>query len=499
MALDTQWFEELEARIPHGQVRTRFAPSPTGYMHVGNLRTALYTYLIARHAGGKFILRIEDTDQGRLVEDAVDIIYATMRRCGLSWDEGPDVGGPVGPYIQTQRRELYGKYARLLVERGHAYYCFCQKEEGEEDAGDFDRQADPCRALSPAEAQARVDAGEPYVIRQRIPEGATTFHDAVYGDITVDNAELDDQILLKSDGLPTYNFANVVDDHLMGITHVVRGAEYLSSAPKYNLLYQAFGWEVPTYVHCASVMITDPATGAVRKMSKRKGDPSYEDLMEQGYLSQAVVNYVALLGWAPHGALSEREFFTLPELVEVFEISGISKSPSAFDMDKLNYFNAAYLRSLSPEEFAKVAGPYIRQGVKNPAYDPAAIAALLQARCEKLTDIPEKVDFFDALPHYDAELFTNKKSKTNPEVSLAMLRAAQPVLAALPEWSQDAVHDALIALAEQLGVKNATLMWPVRIALAGKAVTPGGAVEICYILGKDEALRRIQLGIDKLS
>ena len=499
MALDTQWFEELEARIPHGQVRTRFAPSPTGYMHVGNLRTALYTYLIARHAGGRFILRIEDTDQGRLVEDAVDIIYATMRRCGLSWDEGPDVGGPVGPYIQTQRRELYGKYARLLVERGHAYYCFCQKEESEEDAGDFDRQADPCRALSPAQAQARVDAGEPYVIRQRIPEGTTTFHDAVYGDITVDNAELDDQILLKSDGLPTYNFANVVDDHLMGITHVVRGAEYLSSAPKYNLLYQAFGWEIPTYVHCASVMITDPATGAVRKMSKRKGDPSYEDLMEQGYLSEAVVNYVALLGWAPHGELSEREFFTLPELVEVFEISGISKSPSAFDMDKLNYFNAAYLRALSPEDFAKVAGPYIRQGVKNPAYDPAAIAALLQARCEKLTDIPEKVDFFDALPHYDAQLFTNKKSKTNAEVSLAMLRAAQPVLAALPEWSQDAVHDALIALAEQLGVKNATLMWPVRIALAGKAVTPGGAVEICHILGKDEALRRIQIGIEKLS
>ena len=499
MALDTQWFEELEARIPHGQVRTRFAPSPTGYMHVGNLRTALYTYLIARHAGGKFILRIEDTDQGRLVEDAVDIIYATMRRCGLSWDEGPDVGGPVGPYIQTQRRELYGKYARLLVERGHAYYCFCQKEEGEEESGSFEHQADPCRALSPAQAQARVDAGEPYVIRQRIPEGTTTFHDAVYGDITVDNAELDDQILLKSDGLPTYNFANVVDDHLMGITHVVRGAEYLSSAPKYNLLYQAFGWEIPTYVHCASVMITDPATGAVRKMSKRKGDPSYEDLMEQGYLSEAVVNYVALLGWAPHGELSEREFFTLPELVEVFEISGISKSPSAFDMDKLNYFNAAYLRALSPEDFAKVAGPYIRQGVKNPAYDPAAIAALLQARCEKLTDIPEKVDFFDALPHYDAQLFTNKKSKTNAEVSLAMLRAAQPVLAALPEWSQDAVHDALIALAEQLGVKNATLMWPVRIALAGKAVTPGGAVEICFILGKEEALKRIQLGIDKLS
>ena len=499
MALDRQWFDEMEARIPHGEVRTRFAPSPTGYMHVGNLRTALYTYLIARHTGGRFILRIEDTDQGRLVEDAVDIIYATMRRCGLTWDEGPDVGGPVGPYIQTQRRDLYGQYARLLVERGHAYYCFCQKEESEEESGQFDRQADPCRALSPEEAQARVDAGEPCVIRQRIPEGTTTFHDAVYGDITVDNSDLDDQILLKSDGLPTYNFANVVDDHLMGITHVVRGAEYLSSAPKYNLLYQAFGWEVPTYVHCASVMITDPATGAVRKMSKRKGDPSYEDLMEQGYLSQAVVNYVALLGWAPHGELAEREFFTLPELVDVFEISGISKSPSAFDMDKLNYFNATYLRAMTPEAFAAAAEPYIRQAVKNPAYDAAAIAALLQARCEKLTDIPEKVDFFDALPDYDAELFTNKKSKTNPEVSLRMLQAAQPVLSALPEWTQEAIHDALIALAGQLEVKNATLMWPVRIALAGKAVTPGGAVEICHILGRDEALKRIQLGIEKLS
>ncbi len=498
MALDKQWFQDMEARIPKGEVRTRFAPSPTGYMHVGNLRTALYTYLIARHAGGKFILRIEDTDQGRLVADAADIIYHTMRECGLTWDEGPDVGGPVGPYIQTERRELYGTYARLLVERGHAYYCFCQKEESEEDAGDFDRQADPCRALSPAEAQARVDAGEPYVIRQRIPEGTTTFHDAVYGDITVDNSELDDQILLKSDGLPTYNFANVVDDHLMGITHVVRGAEYLSSAPKYNLLYQAFGWEIPTYVHCASVMIADPETGAVRKMSKRKGDPSYEDLMAQGYLSQAVVNYVALLGWAPHGELSEREFFTLSELVDAFEISGISKSPSAFDMEKLNYFNATYLRAMAPEEFAKVAQPYIRQAVTNPAYDASAIAALLQARCEKLTDIPEKVDFFDALPDYDVGLFTNKKSKTNPEVSLNMLQATAPVLSALAEWTQEAIHDALIGLAESLGVKNATLMWPVRIALAGKAVTPGGAVEICHILGKDEALRRIQLGIGKL-
>ncbi len=500
MTLDENWFQQMEARIPHDGVRTRFAPSPTGYMHVGNLRTALYTWLIARRAGGKFLLRIEDTDQGRLVEGAVDLIYSTLRSCGLNWDEGPDIGGPVGPYVQTERRDLYRKYAELLIERGHAYRCFCSEERLEalhrdDPNAKYDRH---CLSLTPEEIQAKLDAGVPYVIRQKIPEGTTTFHDAVYGDITVDNSELDDQILLKSDGLPTYNFANVVDDHLMGITHVVRGAEYLSSAPKYNLLYEAFGWEIPTYVHCASVMIADPETGAVRKMSKRKGDPSYEDLVAQGYLSQAVVNYVALLGWAPHGELSEREFFTLPELVDAFEISGISKSPSAFDMEKLNYFNATYLRAMSPEEFAKVAQPYIRQAVKDPAYDASAIAALLQARCEKLTDIPEKVDFFDALPDYDVELFTNKKSKTNAEVSLKMLHDVVPVLSALPEWSQEAIHDALIALAQSLGVKNATLMWPVRIALAGKAVTPGGAVEICHILGKDEALRRIQLGIQKL-
>lgn len=498
MNMDKSWFDEMEARIPHGEVRTRFAPSPTGYMHVGNLRTALYTWLIARHAGGKFILRIEDTDQGRLVADAVDVVYATMRRCGLTWDEGPDVGGPVGPYIQTERREFYGRYARLLVEKGRAYYCFCGKAESAEDSGNFERAEDPCRSLTPEEVRARLEAGEPYVIRQRIPEGSTTFHDAVYGDITVDNAELDDQILLKSDGLPTYNFANVVDDHLMGITHVVRGAEYLSSAPKYNLLYEAFGWEIPTYVHCASVMFNDPATGAVRKMSKRMGDPSYQDLVAQGYLSQAVVNYVALLGWAPHGDIAEQEFFTMNQLVEAFEIEGISKSPSAFDMDKLNYFNAAYLRELPPEEFAREAEPWIRRAVKNPAYDAAAIAALLQARCEKLSDIPEKVDFFDALPEYGADLFTNKKSKTNPEVSLEMLKQTRPVLAGLADWSQDAIHGALVELAERLGVKNATLMWPLRIAVAGKAVTPGGAVELCRILGKEETLRRMELGMAKL-
>ena len=498
MALDMQWFNDMEARIPHGEVRTRFAPSPTGYMHVGNLRTALYTYLITRHADGKFLLRIEDTDQGRLVEDAVDVIYATMRKCGLTWDEGPDVGGPVGPYIQTERRPFYGKYAELLVEKGAAYYCFCEKTESEEDSGEFDREADPCRDLTKEDVEAKLAAGLPYVIRQRIPEGQTTFSDAVYGDITVDNSDLDEQVLIKRDGLPTYNFANVVDDHLMGITHVVRGAEYLSSAPKYNLLYEAFGWEIPTYVHCASVMITDPETNTVRKMSKRHGDPSYEDLMALGYLSEAVVNYVALLGWAPHGELSEKEFFTMEELIAAFDIEHISKSPSAFDMGKLNYFNATYLRGLSPEAFAKAAEPYIRQAVKNEAYSAAAIAGLLQARCEKLTDIPEKVDFFDELPEYDAELFTNKKSKTNSEVSLDMLQKTAPVLAALPNWEQETIHDALIGLAETLGVKNATLMWPLRIAIAGKTVTPGGAVELCWILGRDEVLRRMEIGMGKL-
>ena len=500
MAVDRQWFDNMEARIPKGEVRTRFAPSPTGYMHVGNLRTALYTWLLARHDRGKFILRIEDTDQGRLVADAVDVVYATMRRCGLTWDEGPDVGGPVGPYIQTERREFYGKYAGLLIETGHAYRCFCTEERLAELHKDdpnakYDRH---CLTLTPEEIQAKLDAGEPYVIRQRIPEGSTTFHDAVYGDITVDNAELDDQILIKSDGLPTYNFANVVDDHLMGITHVVRGAEYLSSAPKYDLLYKAFGWEIPTYVHCASVMFNDPATGTVRKMSKRLGDPSYQDLVAQGYLSHAVVNYVALLGWAPHGDLAEQEFFTMDELVAAFDLDGVSKSPSAFDMDKLNYFNAAYLRALSPEDFAREAEPWIRKSVKNEAYDAAAIAALLQARCEKLSDIPEKVDFFDQLPEYGVELYTNKKSKTTAEVSLDMLKKTAPVLEGLDKWSQDAIHGALVTLAEELGVKNATLMWPLRIAAAGKAVTPGGAVEICRILGKDETLRRVALGIEKL-
>ena len=492
--MDMTYFEEMEAKIPHGKVRTRFAPSPTGYMHVGNLRTALYTWLIARRNEGTFILRIEDTDQGRLVEGATDVIYRTMEDCGLDHDEGPDVGGPVAPYIQSERRDTYGHFAHLLCEKGSAYYCFCEKTASEEDTGDFDREADPCRDIPYAEAKARVDAGEPYVIRQRIPaEGTTTFHDAIFGDITVENKTLDDQVLLKRDGLPTYNFANVIDDHLMGITHVVRGSEYLSSAPKYDLLYEAFGWEAPTYVHCSPVMRDQH-----NKMSKRHGDPSYEDLRAQGYLTEAIINYVALLGWSPRGEIAEQEVFSLQELAKVFDIEGISKSPAIFDIDKLTYFNALYLRAMTPEKFAEVAEPYIREAVKDPALDAAAIAALLQARCEKLTDIPEKVRFFEELPEYDVELFTNKKSKTTPEISKAMLEAAIPALEALPSWDLDSLKDCLTALAEKLEVKNATLLWPVRIAAAGMSVTPGGAFEICQILGREECLRRLRLGLAKL-
>ena len=493
--MDLTWYDELEARIPTGTVRTRFAPSPTGYMHVGNLRTALYTWLIARKAGGKFIFRLEDTDQTRQVEGATELIYRTLQECGLTHDEGPDVGGPVGPYIQTQRRGLYGKYAQLLVEKGHAYYCFCDKAEAEEEGASFEKEADPCRNLTPEEVQANLDAGKPYVIRQKIPQdGSTTFSDVTFGEITVENSTLDDQVLLKRDGLPTYNFANVVDDHLMGITHVVRGSEYLASSPKYNLLYEAFGWPIPTYIHCSPVM-----RDAQHKMSKRHGDPSYEDLKAQGYLTPAILNYVALLGWSPKGELAEQEIFSLPELVDAFELSGVSKSPAIFDIDKLTHFNALYLRSMAPEEFAKVAEPYIRQSVKNPDLNAAEIAGLLQARCEKLTDIPEKVDFFDALPDYDVNLFANKKSKSTLDSSKEMLSAAIGMLANLPSWSEAMIHDSLVGLAEGLGVKNALLMWPVRIAAAGKAVTPGGAVEICHILGRDETVRRLKIGLEKLS
>mgnify|MGYP000891811011 CR=1 FL=1 len=485
------FFEQMEARIPHGEVRTRFAPSPTGYMHVGNLRTALYTWLIARRHHGKFILRIEDTDQGRLVEGATDIIYNTLKATGLTWDEGPDIGGPVGPYVQTERRALYGKYADLLIEKGHAYRCFCEKTASEEDTGEFDRGDDPCRCMSREESDRLAAEGRPYVIRQLIPhEGTTTFHDETFGDITVENASLDDQVLLKRDGLPTYNFANVIDDHLMGITHVVRGSEYLSSAPKYNLLYEGFGWDIPKYVHCSPVM-----RDAHNKMSKRHGDPSYEDLIAQGFLTDAVLNYVTLLGWSPRG---EQEIFSMDELIDIFDLAGISKSPAIFDIDKLRYFNSEYIRAMSPEDFAKAAEPYIRQSVKNPAYDAAAIAALLQQRTEVLTDIPEKVDFFDELPEYDTELFVHKKSKSDKDSSRDVLQKIIPIFEALPAWDDEHIMGAMVGLAEAMEAKNAKVMWPVRIAAAGKAVTPGGAVEICRILGKDETLRRLNTALETL-
>ena len=494
---DQKWFEDMEQRIPHGEVRTRFAPSPTGYMHVGNLRTALYTYLIARHAGGKFILRIEDTDQGRYVEGAVDVIYSTMRACGLTHDEGPDVGGPVGPYVQTERRGLYKEYAELLIARGHAYRCFCDKDDAAEenvsDGAVIHKYDGRCSRLSEEEIAANLAAGKPYVIRQKIPrEGKTTFHDEIFGDITVDNDTLDDQVLIKRDGLPTYNFANVIDDHLMGITHVVRGSEYLSSTPKYNLLYEGFGWEIPKYIHCSPVMRDQH-----NKMSKRHGDPSYEDLIAQGYLSEAVVNYVALLGWAPGG---EREIYSLPELVEAFDIKGISKSPAIFDPLKLRAINAEYIRRLSPEEFQKKAEPWIDKAVHT-SIDKKLLCANLQPRCEVLGEIPEQLDFFDAMPEYDVSMYANKKQKTTPETAKEALEALLPVLSdeALDFGNRDAVFDACKAKAEELGKKNGWLLYPLGIALSGKQRTPGGGTDLACMMGRETTLARVKAAIEKLN
>ena len=492
MALDKTFFEDLEARIPKGKVRTRFAPSPTGYMHVGNLRTALYTWLIARHADGTFILRIEDTDQGRLVEGATDVIYRTMKECHLDHDEGPDVGGPTGPYIQSERRDLYLPYAQLLVEKGAAYYCFCEKAESEEDSGEFDRADDPCRNLSEEEVAANLAAGKPYVIRQRIPhEGTTTFHDVSFGDITVENKTLDDQVLLKRDGLPTYNFANVVDDHLMGITHVIRGSEYLSSTPKYNLLYKDFGWDIPTYIHCPPVM-----KDAQNKLSKRNGDASYQDLVAKGYLKEAVLNYILLLGWSPKG---EREIFTLPEMIEVFDESGIGKAPAIFDPAKLRYINAEYIRAMSEEAFFEKAEPYIDSVVKTPC-DKALLAQVLHQRCELMSDIPEQIDFIDEMPEYDLAMYTNKKMKTTAETAKEALEAILPVLEAIPAdgFTRDAVHAALFALIEEKGVKNGFMLWPLRVAVSGKQFTPGGGIELAAVLGKEKAVARVKAAIQRL-
>ena len=448
-------------------VRTRFAPSPTGYMHVGNLRTALYAYLMAKSQGGTFILRIEDTDQERYVEGAVDIIYNTLKEAGLYWDEGPDIGGPVGPYVQSERMPMFKKYAEQLVESGHAYYCFCDKDRLEEvrvlqkASGIVPRYDGHCRNLSKEEVAEKLAAGIPYVIRQKMPtEGTTSFHDEVYGLITVDNDTLDDQVLIKADGMPTYNFANVVDDHTMGITHVIRGSEYLSSTPKYNLLYEAFGWEIPTYIHCPPVM-----KNATEKLSKRNGDASYQDLVAKGYLPPAIVNYLALLGWAPKG---EQEIFTMEELKKEFSVSGISKSPSIFDNQKLDYINAEYIRRLPLDQFHQIALPWIRQTVKREDVDTRLIAKVLQARTEVLNQIPEQVDFIDCLPEYDTALYIHKKMKTNKETSLEALKAALPVLEALDDFSEESIHTALFDLIAKLGVKNGYLLWPIRVAVSGK-------------------------------
>ena len=475
------------------KIRTRFAPSPTGYMHVGNLRTALYAYLIAKKDGGDFILRIEDTDRERLKDGAMDIIYDTLRETGLLWDEGPDVGGEFGPYIQSERKPIYMEYARKLVEMGHAYYCFCTKERLESlhnEAGGIAKYDGHCRDITLEEADRRIAAGEPFVIRQKMPrEGTSSFEDAVFGLVEIDNAELEDQILIKSDGYPTYNFANVIDDHLMAITHVVRGNEYLSSTPKYNLLYDAFGWERPVYVHCAPVM-----KDAHAKLSKRNGDASYQDLIAKGYVSEAVLNYIALLGWSPKG---EEEKFSLSEMTQVFDISGISKSPAIFDPEKLRWLNAEYIRAMSDEDFHKAVLPFIQQAVKSDNADTALIAKCLHQRTEVLGEIGAQIDFIDTLDDYSPELFINKKSKSTVESSRTMLEAVIPTLEALPEWSQEAIHDCLIGMAASMEVKNGLLMWSVRIAASGRTVTPGGAVEVLGILGREESLRRLRIGLGK--
>lgn len=478
------------------RVRTRFAPSPTGYMHIGNLRTALYAWLLARKNGGDFILRIEDTDQERYVEGAVDLIYKTLADTGLTHDEGPDKDGGCGPYIQSERRGLYKEYAEKLVELGGAYYCFCDKERLDElraiqTASKVPPKYDGhCSRLSKEEIEEKLNSGIPYVIRQKIPrEGTTSFHDEVFGDITVENSTLDDNVLLKADGLPTYNFANVIDDHLMGITHVIRGSEYLSSTPKYNLLYEAFGWEIPTYIHCSPVM-----KDAQKKLSKRDGDASYEDFINKGYLKDAIINYIALLGWSPG---TEQEIFTLDELAQQFDVSGISKSPAIFDINKLNWMNGEYIRKMSVEDFCAEAMPYYKKAVTRDI-DFMALSALLHDRTEKFSDIPEAIDFIDTLPEYDTELYVNKKMKTTLESSKQSLEQILPVLEALDDWSHDTIHDALFALIEKLGVKNGIILFPLRVALSGKKFTPGGGVEIASLIGKDESIARIKKGIELL-
>ena len=479
------------------KVRTRFAPSPTGRMHVGNLRTALYTYLIAKHEGGDFILRIEDTDQERHVEGAEDIIYRTLAETGLVHDEGPDKDGGYGPYVQSERQKagIYMEYAKKLVEKGEAYYCFCTQERlntlkktvNGEEIMVYDKH---CLHLSKEEVEANLKAGMPFVIRQNNPkEGTTTFHDEIYGDITVDNAELDDMVLIKSDGYPTYNFANVVDDHLMKITHVVRGNEYLSSSPKYNRLYEAFGWQVPIYVHCPTITNEEH-----KKLSKRSGHSSFEDLLEQGFLTEAIVNFVALLGWSP---ANNQEFFTLDELVKEFDYHNMSKSPAVFDMTKLRWMNGEYIKKMDDDKFFEIAKPYLEAVIKKPL-NLKKIAGMVKTRIETLLDIADQIDFFEEMPEYSADMYVHKKMKTTKENSLETLKEVLPILEAQDDFSNDALFEALSKYVADKGVKTGFVMWPIRTAVSGKQMTPAGATEIMEIIGKEETLRRVNAAIEKL-
>ena len=475
------------------KVRTRFAPSPTGYMHIGNLRTALYEYLIAKAQGGDFLLRIEDTDQKRYVEGATDIIYNTLKMVGMNWDEGPDIGGPVGPYVQSERKDLYAPYAHKLVELGGAHYCFCAEREKEldEDGNEIIcKFEDPCKKIPLAEAKARVAAGEPYVIRQTINQtGKSKYEDKVYGIIEIDYDELDEGVLLKTDGFPTYNFANVIDDHLMGITHVVRGSEYLPSTPKYNLMYDTFGWPRPVYVHLPPVM-----KDAQHKLSKRNGDASFQDLLAKGYLPEAIINYIALLGWNPG---TEEEIFSIKDLEKIFSVDRLNKSPAIFDIIKLTWMNGVYIRNLSSEEFYRLAEPYLADLPSN--VDKKALALVLQPRVETLGQIREQTDFIKELPDYAPELYVNKKMKTDIEVAKAVLPAIKEVLSKQTEWNNDALFAALKSLAEAKGLKNGQVLYPARIALSGKETTPGGATELAVVLGREESLRRIDKAINKLA
>ncbi len=479
------------------KVRTRFAPSPTGFMHLGGVRTALYAYLLAKKHNGQFVLRIEDTDQGRLVEGATDVIYDTLRDCGLNWDEGPDIGGDYGPYIQSERKNLYMPYAKKLVGTGHAYYCFCTKEElderrqAAEKRGEVFKYDKHCLHLSPEEVQRKLDAGIPWVIRMNAPtEGETTYHDAVFGDITMPNNTLDDMVLIKGDGMPTYNFANVIDDHLMDITHVMRGMEYLSSTPKYNLLYEAFGWNIPEYIHLPTVM-----RDKEHKLSKRDGDAYYSDYIDKGYLTEALINYLALVGWNPG---DDREFFTLGELVEAFDVKGINNAPGIFDVEKLTWFNAEYIRKLPPEKYLETARPWFARVLDESRIDFARLAELTQGRTEYFGQLPQMVAFLGGFPEYDISLFENKKQKSTLESSANALELVQSVLSGIENWTESELHDKVIEKIAESGLKNATVLWPMRIAISGQASTPGGAFEIAALLGREETMKRLAASMEKL-